>query len=234
GSAPSLEHRVKQQLRRAQDDPHGFHPRQAPTQYIPGPAGVCRSLDYWPAPRRPAPGRRQSRIGLRRGRVDLRPLQLARVVDVDRLPFGEGFQRLHGRFPVAVARAAGPAEGQVHLSARGAVVDVYDPGGHVPGRPQGLVDVPGVDAARETVGGVVVDADGFLQAVDGDDDRRRTEDLLLGDAHPRVDVREQRRAVKEALRAIAFPIDFAAAEQARAFLDADARIAVHPLQLLFV
>src|SRR5689334_20274234 len=45
------------------------------------------------------------------GDIDLRALQLAAVIHVDRLPLGEGVQARLARFAVAVAGAAGAAEG---------------------------------------------------------------------------------------------------------------------------
>src|SRR5215468_10567540 len=50
--------------------------------------------------------------------VYLRLLQLAAVIDVDRLPFRENIERRsHRAFAVAVAGGFGPAEGQVDFGA---------------------------------------------------------------------------------------------------------------------
>src|SRR5258705_4688902 len=62
------------------------------------------------------------------GVVDLRPLEPARVVDVDRLPLGKDIEGRLPRLAVAVARVLRAAERQVHLGARRARVDVRDPG----------------------------------------------------------------------------------------------------------
>ena len=61
-------------------------------------------------------------------RVDLRALQLARVVDVDRLPLGEDVERRLAGLAVAVAGVLRAAEREVHLGADRARVDVRDPG----------------------------------------------------------------------------------------------------------
>src|SRR5215210_1184238 len=60
--------------------------------------------------------------------VDLRALELAGVVDVDRLPLREDVERRLARLAVAVAGLLHAAERQVHLRARRARVDVRDPG----------------------------------------------------------------------------------------------------------
>src|SRR3954447_11805237 len=73
--------------------------------------------------------------------VDLRALQLAAVVDVDRLPLREHVERGLPRFAMAVAGLLHPAERQVHLGARRSGVDVGDPGLQVPHRLERLVDV---------------------------------------------------------------------------------------------
>ena len=49
--------------------------------------------------------------------VDLRALELAGVVDVDRLPLGEDVERGLARLAVAVAGVLRAAERQVHLGA---------------------------------------------------------------------------------------------------------------------
>src|SRR5262245_38395772 len=59
--------------------------------------------------------------------VDLCALELARVVDVDRLPLGEDVERRLARLAVAVAGVLRAAERQVHLGADRAGVDVGDP-----------------------------------------------------------------------------------------------------------
>ena len=131
--------------------------------------------------------------------VDLRALELARVVDVDRLPLGEDVERRLAGLAVAVAGRLDAAERQVHLGAGRAGVDVGDPGLEVAHRAEGAVDVAGVDRGREPVLHRVRRGDRLLEALDRDQRGRRPEDLLLRDPHLRVDVGEHRRAVEEAV-----------------------------------
>src|SRR4051812_32661923 len=73
--------------------------------------------------------------------VDLRALQLAAVVDVDRLPLGEDVERGLPRFAVAVARLLHSAEREVNLCAGRSGVDVGDAGLQVAHRLERLVDI---------------------------------------------------------------------------------------------
>src|SRR5262245_52543 len=73
--------------------------------------------------------------------VDLRALELARVVDVDRLPLGEDVERRLAGLAVAVAGVLRAAEGQVNLGADGAGVDVRDPGLEIAHGAESTVDV---------------------------------------------------------------------------------------------
>src|SRR3954447_6593831 len=125
--------------------------------------------------------------------VDLRALQLAAVVDVDRLPFGEDIERGLAGFAVAVARLLHAAEREVHLGAGRAGVDVGDAGLQVAHRLERLVDVAREDRRREAVLDAVRGANRILEGVDRDQRRGRPEDLLLRDAHLRVDVGEHGR-----------------------------------------
>src|SRR5438105_1294746 len=71
--------------------------------------------------------------------VDLGALELAGVVDVDRLPLGEYVERRLARLAVAVARLLRAAEREVDLGADRAGVDVRDPGLEIPHRAERLV-----------------------------------------------------------------------------------------------
>src|SRR5687768_13440039 len=77
--------------------------------------------------------------------VDLGPLELARVIDVDRLPFREEIQGRLARLAVAVARVLHAAERQVHLGSDRPGVDVGDAGLQVTHRSERLVHVTGED-----------------------------------------------------------------------------------------
>src|ERR1044072_8907319 len=83
--------------------------------------------------------------------VDLSLLQLARVVDVDRLPLAEDVERGLARLAVAVARVLRAAEREVHLGADRARVDVRDPRDQVAHRAERLVDVAREDRRRQPV-----------------------------------------------------------------------------------
>src|SRR5262249_13291777 len=155
-------------------------------------------------------------------RVDLRTLELAAVVDVDRLPLGEYVERRLPGLAVTVAGLLHAAEREVHLSARRSRVDVCDAGLQVAHRLERLVDVAREDRRREAVLHAVRGGDGLLERLDGDERGRRPEEPLLRDAHLRLDVREHGRPVVEAVALDAL----AAGEQLGAFVAADAGVRV--------
>ena len=129
-------------------------------------------------------------------RVDLRLLQLAREVDVDRLPLREDVEAGDARLAVAVARVLDAAEGQVHLGADRRGVDVEDARLELPHRRERLVDVLRVDGARQAVRHRVGHPDPFLERGDRNDRRDRSEDLFRRDAHLHVGVGEDGRLVE--------------------------------------
>src|SRR2546422_11428056 len=161
-----------------------------------------------------------------RGGVDLGLLQPSRVVDVDRLPLREDVQSRLPRLAVAVARVLRAAKRQMHLGAGRPRVDVGDARLKVAHRAERLVDVAREDRRGKAVPDPVGDADRLVEVAHLDERRRRTEDLLLCDAHARVDVAEDGGPVEEALREIALGRDLAAGEQARALALADLRVGV--------
>src|SRR5215813_11378703 len=158
--------------------------------------------------------------------VDLGLLELARVVDVDRLPLGEEVERGLARFAMPVARVLDAAEREVHLGADRARVYVRDAGLEVAHRAEGAVHVLREDRGREAVLDAVRDLDRLVDVAHLDHRGRRAEDLLLGDPHLRVDVAEQGRPVVEAVLEAVAGSDLAAGEQRRAFLLADLRVRV--------
>src|SRR5262249_44087395 len=131
--------------------------------------------------------------------VDLGALELARVVDVDRLPLRKDVERSLAGLAVAVAGVLRAAEREVHLGADRAGVDVGDAGVEVAHGSERLVDVAREDRRGKSVPDAVRDADRLVEVMDADQRRRRAEDLSLGDPHPGLDVTEDRRAVVEAL-----------------------------------
>ena len=151
-------------------------------------------------------------------RVDLRPLQLAREVDVDRLPLGEDVEAGDARLAVAVARVLHAAERQVDLGADRRGVHVEEPRLELAHRREGLVDVLRVDRSRQPVGNGVGDPDALLERRDRHDRRDGAEDLLARDAHLRVGVGEHGRREEPALRERPVRQLFAAAEELRPLL----------------
>src|SRR5207244_6988228 len=83
--------------------------------------------------------------------VDLRLLQPAAVVDVDRLPLGEDVERRLAGLAVAVAGVFRAAEREVHLGAARAGVDVGDPRLEIAHRAERLVHVAREDRGRQAV-----------------------------------------------------------------------------------
>src|SRR5947209_20139387 len=115
--------------------------------------------------------------------VNLRALQFAAVVNVDRLPLGEDVEDLSARLAVAVARGLRAAEGEVDFRADGRGVDVEDSRVHLVHRVEGAVHVLRVDGGRQPVAHAVAYRDCFLKRVRRDDGRDGAEYLLLRDAH---------------------------------------------------
>src|SRR5215510_13741994 len=149
-------------------------------------------------------------------RVDLGLLELARVVDVDRLPLGEEVERGLTRLAVPVARVLDAAEREVHLGADRAGVDVRDAGLEVAHRAEGAVDVLREDRGREAVLDAIRDLDRLVDVAHLDHRGRRAEDLLLGDPHLRVDVAEDRWPIVEAILEAVPRGDLPAREERRA------------------
>ena len=84
---------------------------------------------------------------------------------------------------MAVAGAAGAAEGQVNLGADGAGIYIDDAGGYLFHRLKRHVNVARVDGGDQPVGDVVVDGHRLFEVGDRDNIGHGPEDLLLGDAH---------------------------------------------------
>ena len=128
-----------------------------------------------------------------------------------------------------------PPNGQVHLGADRAGVDVRDAGLEVAHRAEGLVDVAREDRGREAE----LDRRSRRESPrrsprTADQRRRRAEDLLLRDPHLRVDVAEDRRPVEEALVEAVPGRDLAAGEELRALVLADLRVRVDLLERALV
>src|SRR3990172_9225176 len=163
--------------------------------------------------------------------VDLRLLWPAGVVDVDGLPLAVGVEGGRAGLAIAVAGAAGAAEGQLHLGADGAGVYIDDAGGYLFHRLERHAHVARIDGGDQTVGHVVVDRHRLVEVGEGDDVGHGAEDLLLSDAHAGPDVRED-GGLEEvaAVQAIAGGAR-AADGYLRALLAADLHVALYLLEL---
>src|SRR5687768_16360833 len=73
------------------------------------------------------------------GVVDLRALEAAGVIDIERFPLAEDIQHLRTALAVAVAGAFGAAERQVNLGANRWRVNIHDPGVEIAHRAEGGV-----------------------------------------------------------------------------------------------
>ena len=98
--------------------------------------------------------------------VDLRPLQLVGVIDVDGFPGGVEVERAGAAFAMAVAGLLDAAEGQMDFGADGGRVDVGDAGFQVAHGAEGAVDVARVERGGEAVMDAVGDFDGLVEVVD--------------------------------------------------------------------
>src|SRR5205823_10310988 len=78
-------------------------------------------------------------------RVDLRALELAAEVDVNRFPFRKDVERRSPCFAMAVAGRFGAAKRKVHLRADRRRVDVEDSGVHVAHRRERTIHVLCID-----------------------------------------------------------------------------------------
>src|SRR5436190_14896623 len=169
-----------------------------------------------------------------RGSVDLRLLELPRVVDVDRLPLGEDVERGLTGFAVAVAGVLGPAEREMHLGADRPRVDVRDPGLEVAHRAEGRVHVAGEDRRRKPELDPVRDADRLVDILHADQRGGGPEDLLLRDPHPGVDVTEDRRPVEVAVAEPVAAGHLAAGQELGALVLPDRRVRVDFLERALV
>ena len=80
--------------------------------------------------------------------IDLRFLQLIRVIHVYRFPLGVEINRADAALAVSVAGCFRAAKGQVNFRADGRGVDVGDPGLEVADGGEGFIDVLGIERRR--------------------------------------------------------------------------------------
>src|SRR3954470_15303236 len=91
-------------------------------------------------------------------RVDLRPLEMAGVVHVDRFRLGVEVVNLPSAFAVSIAGLFDTPEGKMGFRADRRRVDVRDARIEIGHCPKGRVDVARVQRARESVLHVVIDS----------------------------------------------------------------------------
>src|ERR1700691_1462126 len=97
--------------------------------------------------------------------VDLRLLQLVRIVDVDGLTFRIEIDRSDAALAVAVPCCFGASKGQIHFGADGGRVDVGDAGIQVANCRKSLVDVLRVKRGGQAVLDSIRDFDRVFEVV---------------------------------------------------------------------
>ena len=94
---------------------------------------------------------------------------------------------------MTVAGTPGAPKRQLHLGADRPCIDIDDSSGHPFHSLKRFADVPGVYRGRKPVSNTVIDRNGLLQVRAPDYVCHRPKDLLLGDAHCWLHLREYRR-----------------------------------------
>ncbi len=162
--------------------------------------------------------------------INLRSLQSIRIIHVYRFPLTVKINGADSAFAMAVACGFYPAERQMNFGADRGSVDVGDPGVKIAHGGEGLVHVFGVDRRRESVLNIVGDADGVLETFAGNDGNHRAENLLLRDAHLRINIDEYRWLDEPSVLEVALSQAIAAAFNFCAFGASDfdvVEIAIH-------
>src|SRR5215471_18675042 len=167
-------------------------------------------------------------------RIDLRALQLIRIVDVDRLPLCIKVDSAQSAFAMPVARGLGPAERQVHLGADGRRVYVSDAGVDITHGAEGLVDVASIDGRRKPIRNPVGDIDGLVESLATDQADHRPKYLFLGDAHLGIDVSEYRGLEEPSVRQVLLVERLASGLELGAFGLADLCVLLRGGNLLLV
>src|SRR5580658_558987 len=163
--------------------------------------------------------------------VDLRALQLVRVVDVDGFPSGEEVEGAEA-FSVAVAGALDAAEGEMDFGAYGGCVDVGDACFEVAHGGEGAIDVARVERSRESVVDGVGDGDGFVKIGKLENRDDGAEDFFASDAHLRRDAGEDGWREEGSVGIGAFRKSDAAQEHLSAFALCDVDVASGRFNLL--
>src|SRR5688572_2460104 len=112
-------------------------------------------------------------------------------------------------------------------------VDIKDPGVEIAHCGKRHVDVAGVDRRRQAVGDPVADGNRLIQRSAAHHRYHRTEDFLLGDPHPRIDIGKHRRFVKPSVRVRAGVEAAAPGHQPRPFASANLDVFHDRLELRF-
>src|SRR5450759_853639 len=122
--------------------------------------------------------------------VDLRPLQAAAEVDVNRFPLGERVDRGLSGLAVAVSGAPRATEREVGLRADRAGVDVDNAGCKLAHGRESRVHIARVNRARKAILGRVINRDSLVQVSHFDNTQHRPEDLFLCHPHAGFDLVE--------------------------------------------
>src|SRR5260370_9184721 len=166
--------------------------------------------------------------------VDLRPLQLVRIIDVDGLPFREEIDGRDRRFAMPVASLLGAAEGQMRLGPNRRRVHVNDSGVKVARGLKSLIHIARINRRRQSVRNAVSHFNSLLEAIDWNDRDDGTKNLFLRDAHLRRAIAKYGRGVEPALLERAAFETIPPGEELGPFVLANFDVAHHGLQLLLV
>src|SRR5438093_7560825 len=137
---------------------------------------------------------------------------------VDDSHFGEEIEGGRAAFAVAEPRVLYTTKWHLSFAAYSRDVDVHHPSFRVLGIAKSRTQVAVIDRGGQSVADGVRGGDGALVVVRGDDAHHRSEDLLLRDAHVRIDVGEDRRLDEVARLQVRFCRCAAIANDARALL----------------
>src|SRR2546425_6880182 len=115
------------------------------------------------------------------------------IADTDDALLRGEVERRSAALAIAEPRVLHAAEGHLRFATKRRNVHVEHPGLRLFGVPEGRAEIVGVDGRREAVAHGVRGLERRLEVICGNDADHRSEDLLLRERHPRVDLAEDRR-----------------------------------------
>src|SRR5215472_12978790 len=166
--------------------------------------------------------------------VDLRPLELVGIVDVNRLPLGEEIDGGNGGFAMPVAGMLRAAKWQMRFGANRRRVNVNDSSVQIARGLKGAVHVARINRSGEPIGHTISYINGFVQAADGNYGHNGAEDFFLRDAHTWRAITKNGRLVEPAFGVSASVQPVPSRQQLRAFVLANLHVTHHRVQLLLV